>query len=95
MMGVMAVNRAETEYQRDPLRLVDLLFFDCIRFALPTFGGINQQIEGRAHSSQVMSLFHRAVLNRIIHHIQKIRLGRRIPDHSVLHGFQQSAPRKQ
>ena len=24
----MAVNRAENEYQRDPSRLVDLLFFD-------------------------------------------------------------------
>ena len=94
-MGVMAVNRAENEYQRDPSRLVDLLFFDCIRFALPTFGGINQQIEGRAHSSQMMSPFHRAILNGIVQYIRKTRLGGCIPDDSVPGGFQQGSPRKQ
>ena len=91
----MAVNRAETEYQRDPLRLVDLLFFDCIRFAHLAFGGINQQIEGQVHSSQMMSSFHRAILNGIVQHIRKNRLGGCIPDDSVPGGFQQGAPRKQ
>jgi len=91
----MAVKQAETEYRRDPSRLIALLFFNCIRFAIPPITSINHQIEGQVHSSQVMSPFHRAVPNGIIHHIRKTRLGRCIPDDSVPGGFQQGSLRKQ